>query len=124
MDSNTQEKLTSVVTDFGQELLQYLKDGTELAKGQAPLICKEIINWGLAESLACAVLGLLLIAFGIFMGKSDSYKEPSTLKDEEILLYLFLVITPFVVGSMMLCINIYIIFYISILPQDFILLIK
>ena len=42
---NQQERLTNLINNFGEQLLEWLKDGSVFVKDQAPLICQEIVRF-------------------------------------------------------------------------------
>lgn len=64
---NQQERLTNLINNFGEQLLEWLKDGSVFVKDQAPLICQEIVRFGQAQYALFCALGVFLTLISIAM---------------------------------------------------------
>lgn len=71
------EKLLSLVNNFGEQLLDWLRNGGDFVKDQAPLVCQEIVKFGqFYHTLFLIILAPLTVALCV-IGKKifNKYKE-------------------------------------------------
>lgn len=59
------ERLINLVNNFGDQLLDWLKDGGNFVKDQAPLICQEIVKFGQIIHLTAAISFFIMAILSI-----------------------------------------------------------